>query len=115
MANEGFHWAEPSGGWRVITMETFTPHSAASLSPLPWGADIAPQKQHLAIDIVCEGNKWTIRSQTFLDSCWSDVFAYIHPEAQLMPVSSHERKSLEGDGFGLDGSPFAKLKDREHA
>lgn len=30
-----------------------------------------------------------------------------------MLLSLHERKSLEGDGFRLDGSPFAKLKDRE--
>ena len=30
-----------------------------------------------------------------------------------MLLSLHERKSLEGDGFSLDGSPFAKLKDRE--
>lgn len=40
-------------------------------------------------------------------------FLRIHPGAQVTLLSPHERKSLEGDEFSLDGSPFAKLKDRE--
>lgn len=79
VANEGFHWAEPSGGWRVITMETFVLCSATSSNSFPGEQTLLCGSSIWVLTLFVRQINGQLEARQ-VESLLEQSFTYIRPE-----------------------------------